>query len=84
MNMTRSEIEFKITGAFDEIRPHLHADGGDVELVDITDDYRVLIKLIGACSDCSMSGMTVKAGIEQAIKNALPFIVSVEAVAEDF
>ncbi len=82
--MNRSEIEQKILQAIDEIRPHLHADGGDIEFVDVTDDYRVLVKLIGACSDCNMSGMTLKAGIEQAVKNALPFIVAVEAVAEDF
>jgi Fe-S cluster biogenesis protein NfuA len=82
--MNKTEIEHKILQAIEEIRPHLHADGGDIELVDITDDYRVLVKLVGACSDCNMSAMTLKAGIEQAVKNALPFIVSVEAVPEDF
>jgi Fe-S cluster biogenesis protein NfuA len=82
--MTRTEIEQKIQIAIEEIRPHLIADGGDIEFVDITDDYRVLVKLTGACSDCSMSGMTLKAGIEQAVKNALPFIIAVEAVPEGF
>jgi Fe-S cluster biogenesis protein NfuA len=82
--MTRTEIEQKIQVAIEEIRPHLIADGGDIEFVDITDDYRVLVKLKGACSDCSMNGMTLKAGIEQAVKNAMPFIVSVDAVPDDF
>ena len=82
--MNRAEIEEKILGAFDEIRPHLKADGGDIEFVDYTEDNRVLVKLIGACSDCSMSGMTLKAGIEQAVKNALPFVTAVEAVDPNF
>lgn len=78
------EIEQKVLAAIETIRPHLQADGGDIELVDITEDDRVLVKLIGACSDCSMSGMTLKAGIEHAIKSALPHIKSVEAISEDF
>jgi len=83
-NMNTQEIKQKVLAAIDTIRPHLQADGGDIELVDITEDDRVLVKLTGACSDCSMSGMTLKAGIEHAIKTALPQIKSVEAVTEDF
>lgn len=83
-NMNTQEIEQKVLAAIETIRPHLQADGGDIELVDITDDDRVLVKLMGACSDCSMSGMTLKAGIEHAIKSALPHIKSVEAISEDF
>jgi len=82
--MNTQEIKQKVLAAIDTIRPHLQADGGDIELVDITEDDRVLVKLTGACSDCSMSGMTLKAGIEHAIKTALPQIKSVEAVTEDF
>jgi Fe-S cluster biogenesis protein NfuA len=82
--MNTQEIEQKVLAAIETIRPHLQADGGDIELVDITDDDRVLVKLMGACSDCSMSGMTLKAGIEHAIKSALPNIKSVEAISEDF
>lgn len=78
------EIEEKVLAAIESIRPHLQADGGDIELVEVTDDDRVLVKFIGACSDCSMSGMTLKAGVEHAIKTALPHIKSVEAIAEDF
>jgi Fe-S cluster biogenesis protein NfuA len=78
------EIEQKVLDAIETIRPHLQADGGDIELVDITEDDRVLVKFIGACSDCSMSGMTLKAGVEDAIKRALPHIKSVEALPEDF
>jgi len=82
--MNTQEIKQKVLAAIDTIRPHLQADGGDIELVDITEDDRVLVKLTGACSDCSMSGMTLKAGIEHAIKTVLPQIKSVEAVPEDF
>jgi Fe-S cluster biogenesis protein NfuA len=83
-NMNKQEIEQKVLDAIETIRPHLQADGGDIELVDITEDDRVLVKFIGACSDCSMSGMTLKAGVEHAIKTALPHIKTVEALSEDF
>ncbi len=70
----------RINEALEAIRPHLAADGGYIEVVDITDDMRVKIKWLGTCETCSMSTMTMKAGIEYTIKSTIPEIVSVEAV----
>ena len=70
----------KIESALDQIRPYLQADGGDVSFVDITPDNVVRIKLLGACKSCSMSAMTMKAGIEETIKKVLPHIKALEAV----
>ncbi len=70
----------RVEQALDTIRPYLEKDGGDVSIVEITDDMVVRLKLLGACASCSMSIMTFKAGLEQAIKKAVPEIVSVEAI----
>ena len=66
--------------ALDDVRPHLKVDGGNVEIVDITDDMILQIKWLGNCQSCSMSAMTMRAGIEQTIKGQIPEIVAVEAV----
>lgn len=66
--------------ALDDIRPHLAVDGGNVSLVDVTDEMVVMVKWLGACESCSMSVMTMKAGVEQAVKSRLPQIRSVQAV----
>ncbi|AMS26061.1 nitrogen fixation protein NifU [Bacteroidetes bacterium UKL13-3] len=79
MNMT--ELEQKIEIALNSMRPFLQADGGDVELVEITDDMEVRLRLKGNCSSCEMSGMTMKAGIENGLKSAIPQIVNVVAVS---
>ncbi len=71
----------KVNEALEQLRPFLAADGGDMELVEITNDGVVKVKLLGACKDCSMSEMTMKAGLEEAIKKSVPAIVRVEAVA---
>lgn len=70
----------KIDLALDDIRPHLAVDGGNVELVDVSEDMTVKVKWLGACEQCSMSAMTMKAGVEQAIKLKVPEIKTVEAV----
>jgi Fe-S cluster biogenesis protein NfuA len=69
-----------IENALDSIRPHLQVDGGDVAFVELTDDYVVKIKWLGACESCSMSFMTMRAGLEDAIKGKIPQITAVEAV----
>lgn len=69
-----------IENALDEIRPHLKVDGGNIEVVDVTDDQIVKIKWIGNCESCSMSAMTMKAGIEETIKRKIPEIKGVVAV----
>lgn len=70
----------KINDALDDVRPHLAVDGGDVALVDVTDDLVVHIKWLGACQNCSMSIMTLRAGVEQAIKGRIPEVNGVIAV----
>ena len=64
----------KIKSAIEGVRPYLIADGGDVELVEVTGDLVVKVKLVGACHGCPFSMQTLKAGIEQAIRNEVPDI----------
>lgn len=73
-------LQNKVLEALDQLRPFLHADGGDMELVDITDDAIVQVRLIGSCSDCAMSAMTIKGGLEEALKMAAPELKGVVAV----
>ena len=75
--ITSKRIINKIEAALDEIRPYLKSDGGDISLVEITDDYIVKVKLIGACETCHVSMMTLKNGVEVAIKNAVPKVKKV-------
>ena len=70
----------RIDKALDDVRPHLAVDGGNVELVDVSDDLTVRIKWLGACVNCSMSVMTMRAGIEHAIKSKVPEVTNVVAV----
>ena len=70
----------KVEEALNKIRPLLQADGGDVELIDVSDDGIVKVKLTGACGGCPMAQMTLKSGIERALKEEVPEIKSVEAV----
>jgi len=70
----------EVNAALDTIRPHLAVDGGNIEVIDITADHTVKIKWLGNCEFCSMSVMTMKAGVEQAIKSHVPQITKVEAV----
>lgn len=78
--MTDTDKRVRIEEALQQLRPFLEADGGNVSLVEITADNVVKLELLGACRSCSMSMMTLKAGIEDAIKRAVPEIQSVEAI----
>ena len=78
--ITDNNIIQKIQEALTQIRPYLMADGGDVSLIDVSDDFVVKVELHGACRDCNMSIMTLKAGIEESIKRAVPEIKAVESV----
>lgn len=71
---------FKIEQAIDQLRPFMHADGGDIEFVELTDAGVAKVRLLGSCSDCSMSHMTLKAGLEEALKAAAPEVLKVEAI----
>lgn len=70
----------KVQSALEQLKPYLHADGGDMELVNITEEGVVQVELLGTCKDCSMKSMTLKAGLEESIKKAVPNIVRVEAI----
>ena len=70
----------QVEAALNTIRPYLETDGGNVSIEEITPDNVVKLKLLGSCGSCPMSIMTLKAGIEEAIKKAVPEITGVEAV----
>lgn len=70
----------KVEEALNDIRPGLQADGGDVELVEITEDGVVKVKLKGACGGCPMAQLTLKQGIERRLKASVPEVKSVESV----
>lgn len=70
----------KVQAALDKVRPSLQADGGDVQLVDVTPEGIVQVKLQGSCAGCPMSQMTLKNGIERFLKNEIPEVLSVESV----
>ena len=70
----------RVDVALNDIRPHLQVDGGNIEVVDITDELMVQVKWLGNCEMCTMSTMTMKAGVEQAIKSRLPEINGVVAI----
>ena len=70
----------RVETALDTIRPYLLTDGGNVSVEEITPDNVVKLKLLGSCGSCPMSIMTLKAGIEEAIKKAVPEITGIEAI----
>ena len=73
-------LKEKVEKALNEVRPSLQADGGNVELVDVTDDGTVKLRLKGACAGCPMSQMTLSMGIERHLKRAVPEVKKVESV----
>ncbi len=68
-----------IEQALDTVRPYLKADGGDVKLIDFTEDRTVILELLGSCQSCPMSAMTFKAGLEESIRKAVPGVSKVVA-----
>jgi len=76
----KKDLIQRVDKALDDVRPHLAVDGGNVEVVDVTDEMIVKIKWLGACEGCSMTAMTMRAGIEQAIIGKMPEITGVEAI----
>jgi Fe-S cluster biogenesis protein NfuA len=77
---TKEEITNKINSSIEIIRPYLQNDGGDISLVEVTDDLTVKVQLHGACGSCPYSLMTLKNGVEQAIRRDVPEIKEVVAV----
>ena len=81
--MTSEQKQFLIERAeeaLDDVRPHLAVDGGNVEIVELTDNLVLKIRWLGNCHNCSMSSLTLKAGIEQSLKQRVPEIHGVEPV----
>ncbi len=74
------ELHQRVEDALQTIRPYLEADGGDVEIVEITSDNIVRLELKGACKTCNMSHMTMRAGIEETIKKSVPEVKGIESV----
>jgi Fe-S cluster biogenesis protein NfuA len=73
-------IKERVLKALESIRPYLQSDGGDIQLIDVTEDYTVRVKLQGACHGCPYSIQTLKAGVEQALIKEVPEIKSVVSV----
>lgn len=74
------QLVSRIEETLAQLRPYLEADNGNISFVELTDDMVVRVRLEGACSSCSMSMMTLKAGVEQSLLKAIPGLKSVEAV----
>ena len=79
--MTTEELTLNVEKALEEIRPFLNSDGGDIKLISIADDKHVTVRLEGACISCSVSHMTLKAGVETTIKKFAPQIETVVNIA---
>jgi Fe-S cluster biogenesis protein NfuA len=77
--MKEKDMREKVEAALAKIRPTLQADGGDVELIDVTDGV-VKVRLTGACGTCPMSTMTLKAGVERIVKDEVPEVKEVQAL----
>ena len=78
--MTTPDLQTRVETTLEELRPYLKADGGDIRLVEITEELVVRIELLGACADCSMINMTLKGGVESALKKAAPELKAIEAI----
>ncbi|MAB95456.1 MAG: hypothetical protein CMC98_05070 [Flavobacteriales bacterium] len=79
--ITDKKIIDKIEDALAEIRPFLESDGGDINFIELSDDWIVKVKLIGACSSCNISMMTLKNGVEVVVKKAVPEVKEVVEIS---
>jgi Fe-S cluster biogenesis protein NfuA len=80
MAHTKEELNEKVQKVIEQVRPYLQADGGDINFVNITDDYTVNVELTGACGTCAFSTITLKNGVEATLKKVLPEIKEVVAI----
>ncbi len=74
------ELLVRVEESLDSLRPYLKTDGGNIEVVELTNDMVLKLKLLGNCEDCPMSEMTMTAGVEETIRKAIPEILRVEAI----
>lgn len=82
--MDKIAILKRVESALDSIRPHLQEDGGNIEVIEITDNLVAKVRWLGTCETCSMSPMTMKGGIEHTIKTHVPEITAIEPVNGSF
>lgn len=80
MAHTREELTTKVLNVLEQVRPYLQQDGGDINFVELTEDFTVNVELTGACGSCPYSTMTLKNGVEATLKKALPEIKEVVAI----
>lgn len=80
LSNTNELLLAKVEAALDSIRPYMETDGGNIRIVEITPDMVVRVELTGNCGSCPMSTMTMKAGVEEAIKKSVPEVKSVVAI----
>ncbi len=80
MSGDNKDIKEKIKELLEQVRPYLQADGGDISLVEITDDFTVRVKLSGACGSCPMRMQTLKSGVERTLKKEIPEVKEVVPV----
>jgi Fe-S cluster biogenesis protein NfuA len=78
--VSNQELFDRVEKALDSIRPYLKSDGGDVKLLEVTSDNDVKLELLGNCSSCAMSAMTLRAGVEEAIRKMAPEVKGVIAI----
>ncbi len=82
-DQTKVDLRERVNEVMELIRPNLQADGGDVELVNVTDDGIVQVRLQGACHGCPMAAMTLQMGIERILKKEIPEVQGVENVTDE-
>jgi Fe-S cluster biogenesis protein NfuA len=75
-----NDITTRVSQALEKVRPYLQSDGGDIELIEVTDDMTVKVKLTGACHGCPYSMQTLKSGVEQVVRKEVPEILEVISV----
>ncbi len=80
MNTAKANLKERVQESLDVVRPALQADGGDVELVDVSEEGVVSVRLTGACAGCPMSTLTLKMGIERRLRQQVPEVTRVESV----
>jgi len=80
MGEEKTQIKEQVEAALEEIRPYLKGDGGDISLVEITDEFVVKVRLEGSCDGCPLSMQTLKGGVEMVVKKSVPQITEVIAV----
>ena len=80
MGEDKAKIVKEVEEALESIRPYLNGDGGDISLVEVTDDFIVKVRLEGSCDGCPLSMQTLKGGVEMVVKKSVPQIVEVIAI----